>query len=327
MTQQRLTFLLEQVQKGQASPSERLELEAWYHQLESRPDFTDGLSSPARQALEEKMFNRIQEEIESEKPVPVWPLGRSWRGWAAGMAGVVALVMLWMYLSPRLESTAVIARHNRTEKTGYGETRTFTLPDGSEVTLNGNSSLSYPDTWTKDREVRLTGEAYFKVVHTKDHRRFSVVTADDFRVNVLGTQFTVSRRSHQTRVVLNEGKVQCLLNEKAQADSIILKPGQLVEFSRKPEQYTLKEVDASLYSAWKDHKLILRNTSLKELTQVLEDTYGYDVNVEKASLLERRMSGSLPTTDVHVLLEGIAEACKVHIRQEEGRIYLTDQSR
>lgn len=330
MTQERLTFLLQQVQTGQATPAERTELDVWYDQFENRPSLTDQLDTQARQALEEKMLNQMQSRLdpaEPEEETTVVPLRRSWRRMAAGVVAVLALATLWFYVSRNAPGTPESTVPMLVQKTAYGQTRTFTLPDGSEVTLNGNSSLSYPQQWTGNREVQLTGEAYFKVVHTKDHRRFSVVTADNFRVNVLGTQFTVSRRKAKTRVVLNEGKVQCLINEKAQADSIILKPGQLVEFARIPENYTLKQVDASLYSAWKDHKLILRNTSLKELTEVLEDTYGYRVNVEKASLLDRRMSGSLPTNDVNVLLEGIAEACKVSIRQEEGRIYLTDQSR
>ena len=93
--------------------------------------------------------------------------------------------------------------------TQYGETQEFTLPDGTEVFLNANSTLRYSADETP-REVWLEGEAYFQVVKQKNGL---TKRADDFRVHtqnltvrVLGTRFVVDSRKEQ--VVLDEGKVE-----------------------------------------------------------------------------------------------------------------------
>ena len=47
-------------------------------------------------------------------------------------------------------------------KVPMGSTLSLRLPDGTQVSLNGGSTLSYPQSFgLKDRKVNLTGEAYF----------------------------------------------------------------------------------------------------------------------------------------------------------------------
>lgn len=73
------------------------------------------------------------------------------------------------------------------------------LPDGSEVSLNGASSLSYNAfLWPISRKVDLGGEAFFEV---KKGSQF-IVAAEMGRVRVLGTSFNV-------RVEADEFEVQC----------------------------------------------------------------------------------------------------------------------
>ncbi|SDL22892.1 FecR family protein [Siphonobacter aquaeclarae] len=321
MTRDRLRYLLDQARAGRLTTEETSELEGWYGGFDAAPDFTEGLSDDARRQLESRMLDAIHGKIDEPRVLPLRQ--RSWFRYAAVIAVVVLLAGGWFLYRPASVPAAEATEMVYT--TGFGQTKTIVLPDRSEVILNGNSRLTYAPDWKKERKVWLSGEAFFKVVHTHNHQKFSVITADDFQVDVLGTQFVVSKRKSGTRVVLSEGKVQCLLKERAREDSVVMRPGDLVEFDRNPSRYTLKKVDPSLYLAWKDQKLIFRNTSLKEITQVLEDTYGFTVRIDDASLLQRRISGSVPTTNVELLLEGISEACQVKIRQEDRRIYLSDQ--
>lgn len=71
------------------------------------------------------------------------------------------------------------------------EIRTLTLPDGTQVQLNSQSTLLYPQNFTgKDRSVFLIGEANFKVKPDKKHP--FIVKSNDFQVTALGTEFNVS---------------------------------------------------------------------------------------------------------------------------------------
>lgn len=65
------------------------------------------------------------------------------------------------------------------------------LPDGSEVWLNAQSELIYPQKFTgKERTVKLTGEAFFSVV-SNEKNRFNVLMSDDIKVSAFGTEFNI----------------------------------------------------------------------------------------------------------------------------------------
>lgn len=322
MDKDRLLYLLENDKSGQNSPAEAEELEAWYRSAESRPAFTDGLSADGLSALEDKLFARIQTaNAESEEWVDELPAGKSgWYGWAKIAAAVLFLIVagLGLYMFQRQNGRI-------TERTGFGETRVLALPDGSEVTLNGNSVLSYDAEWSELREVRLEGEGYFKVLHTTDHRKFRVRTGADFSLDVLGTQFNVSKRESGTRIVLDEGKVRCNLGD-SESDTLVLRPGEMVQFRKKPSDYQRERVEKGLYSAWKDHKLIFKNTSLREVAGILRDTYGLETESSRPELLDRQISGSVPTDNVDLLLQGVAEASAVTITRDGDQLVIAPKS-
>ncbi|MDR6804358.1 ferric-dicitrate binding protein FerR (iron transport regulator) [Dyadobacter sp. BE34] len=322
MDKDRLLYLLENDKSGQNSRAEAEELEAWYRSAELRPAFTDGLSADGLSALEDRLFARIQTvNAESQEWVDELPAGKSgWFGWGKIAAAVLFLMVagIGLYIFQRQSGRI-------TERTGFGETRVLTLPDGSEVTLNGNSVLSYDAEWSELREVRLEGEGYFKVVHTKDHRKFRVRTGADFSLDVLGTQFNVSKRESGTRIVLDEGKVRCNLGD-SESDTLVLRPGEMVQFRKKPSDYQHERVEKGLYSAWKDHKLIFKNTSLREVAGILRDTYGLETEASRPELLDRQISGSVPTDNVDLLLQGVAEASNVTITRDGEQLVIASRS-
>ena len=71
-----------------------------------------------------------------------------------------------------------------------GTTYQLTLPDGTEVWLNSDSELTFPDHFTgRERRVNLVGEGYFKVTKDKEHP--FRIKAPNFTVTVLGTEFNI----------------------------------------------------------------------------------------------------------------------------------------
>lgn len=102
-------------------------------------------------------------------------------------------------------------------------TTLVTLPDGTRVTLNANSSIEYPSTFTdvRTREVKLRGEAHFEV--TKNLHQPFVVIAGKIKTQVLGTVFDVKAyRASSPKVVLMEGHVKVSNPET----SVDMQPGQ-----------------------------------------------------------------------------------------------------
>lgn len=322
MDRERLLYLLDREKAGENSPAEASELEAWYRSADERPAFTDELSANGLLAMEDKILARIQTAVqEPQEQAAISYQNQRWLRWRKIAAAVAFLVVagIGMYMFQRQNGRIV-------ERTGFGETRIVTLPDGSEVTLNGNSVLSYDAEWPELREVRLEGEGYFKVVHTIDHRKFRVRTGEDFSLDVLGTQFNISKRNSGTRIVLDEGKVRCNLGD-TEGDTLVLKPGEMVQFRKRPSDYHLERVEKGLYSAWKEHKLVFKNTTLREVAAILQDTYGFETETGSPELLDRQISGSVPTDNVELLLQGIAEASAVNITRDGDQLIIAQKSR
>lgn len=327
MTNERLKYLLDQQQTGRISARQNAELHDWYEKADMRDNLTDRLSENAVSALEIKMLDIINQQVsrfEASSEIIAGSGSIKIRRFTI-FSRLAAVFLVLILAAGGLYQFYPFSKQVR-QFTKYGEIRTLRLPDGSQVILNGNSQIAYDNNW-KDAPIRLvylTGEAYFKVVHTKDHRKFRVKTAENFSVDVLGTQFSVLNRKSGTRVVLSEGKVRCNLDEK-QKQVLVLNPGDLVEFTKKPSEYILKSVEPALYSSWKDRRLILKNTSLRQISDMLTETYGLRIVTDEPELLEREVSGSVPMNNVQTLLEGISQACNLNVIQEGKNVFLSSR--
>ncbi|MDO7885748.1 FecR family protein [Hymenobacter cheonanensis] len=250
------------------------------------------------------------------QPAPVW---RRWAA-AAGLAAALAGGSWIFYHVPRAPAPLAVA-------TGFGQTRALTLPDGSQVTLNGHSTLRYAATWLPDqpREVWLDGEGFFSVQHLANNQRFLVHTTAGLQVEVLGTKFVVARRRDQTRVVLLQGKVRVEFDDHQQPD-VLLRPGELVEtHDDQPALVTHKKVHTAPYAAWKDAQLVLDETTIAELATRLHDTYGLDVAVTTPELNRRRVTGTVPVSDLATLLQALEETFQLRATRQGNRLTLAEK--
>jgi transmembrane sensor len=237
---------------------------------------------------------------------------------AAGLTGILVVALAYFLLKDWTNTSRFT--------TDYGETKKITLPDGSVVTLNANSTLSFAEDWSGKmlREVWLDGEAFFSVVHTVTNQKFIVHTDDFLQVEVLGTEFDVSRRKKKTRVVLQSGSIKLNISDSNARDqpetSFLMKPGELVEFDEASERYIKKEVDPEVYSSWKTSRLLLDRTSLQEILQQLETNYGFEIRSVDSDLLNIEVSGSIPLGDTDILLQRIAQTFEVKISRSGNEL-------
>ncbi len=200
----------------------------------------------------------------------------------------------------------------------------FTLPDQTEVWLNSESKLEYPLNLTQldSREVKLTGQGYFKVAHDARHP-FRVIT-DKCTVQALGTSFDVSNYSEDQQIssTLEEGAVAILgTNGKEIAR---LYPGQKAVFDKVTNNMSVENVETKLITSWKDGKLIFRNASLPEVTSQLERWFNCKVHTDSA-LMKSGLSYTATIQDetlgeVLKMME-ISTSVKTKIEKREVYIY------
>lgn len=216
----------------------------------------------------------------------------------------------------------------KTYRTAFGQTSSFRLDDGSQVTLNANSSLRVPRFGFGDhtREVFLQGEGAFSVVHTATHQPFIVKTNRKFEVLVLGTEFTVFSRERGAKVVLNKGKVQLRYRQGATPKEVTMKPGDLVMIDPQNQlkQTVIREPEK--YVAWKEHRFVFDETPLYDITHLFLENFGVKVRIENQELSSWTVSGSFTAQNASELLETLSEAANLRYRREGNEIIIYSET-
>jgi transmembrane sensor len=176
------------------------------------------------------------------------------------------------------------------------------LPDGSEVWLNAESSITYPTTFdAKERKVQVTGEAYFevaKLVTVKDGKRVPFIV-DILRkgnvlhppvgggargglmgqVQVLGTHFNINAYEDEKAVktTLLEGKVKFVTTTNVSTEntsSAILSPGEQAVVHGDVQ---VKKVDVNNVMAWKNGVFHFEKADIQTVMRQLSRWYDVEV--------------------------------------------------
>lgn len=205
--------------------------------------------------------------------------------------------------------------------TAYGQVKQEKLPDGTEVILNANSKISYPEKWAtgKTREVWISGEAFFHVKKTAAKDKF-IVHTDAFDIEVTGTSFNVINREGKSSIVLKEGSVK--IHRPGEAE-IVMKPGDQIAYAEK--QIQLKTVTKTDYLAWTESKLIFDNTTLKELAAIIKEHYGVEVKIEDEKLSQKTITGIMPNDNLDALVQSLEAMQEFSIQHTKTLITITNK--
>ncbi len=247
----------------------------------------------------------------------------TWRRFLfTAVAASISLVMLFLGLR-----SSQVWKY-RTLSTGYGQTRTFHLSDGSSVTLNANSALKIPR-WgfgKTNRSVFLEGEAAFSVTHTLTNQKFIVQTAKQFEIEVLGTEFTVFSRERGARVALNKGKVQINLHRGGGTRKMIMKPGDLITLDKENQVKKKSSLQPDTHAGWQSHRYVFDQTSLQEIIYILQENHGMIVEVNDKNLLSLTVTGTLTADSADHILELIETVLGLRITKGDQQILISQNN-
>lgn len=192
------------------------------------------------------------------------------------------------------------------------------LEDGTKVWLNAASSIRFPQAFTgNDRQVELTGEAYFEVA--KNKAKPFIVQANGTRVQVLGTHFNINAYSDNNNVTttLLEGSVRMASG----GSTVMLAPGQqgvVVNGS------TIKVGNADIQQtmAWKNGLFIFRDLNIVEVMKQVGRWY--DVDVEYVGDVKNNEFGGTISKykNITELLDIMQLTRSVHYKIEGRRVII-----
>lgn len=260
-----------------------------------------------------KLKKSISHKEENGKIIPLrQPSNRStFIRIAAAVLIVAGLGMLAFFLTlPTEERLAQINTTDRIEKD--------TLPDGSTITLNKNTTLAYStDHFSKKRIVKLKGEAFFDVKH--DETNPFIVEAADLKIEDVGTSFNVKANESSDVIIISvvSGEVKVT----TVSDQILsLNAGEEASYNVKTKIIGKKETINDNISAYANKVFVFENAELGSVIKVLNDVYDVQLGLENMDLKSCKITVTFNDEPIDDIAFVIAETLGLKVKNENEQI-------
>ena len=347
MNQDRFWELVSLKLSGEASQAEIIELEELLKQ-----QTYDGLkwetlnaiwsSKPSSNVSKKDAFNRHMQRLSNHLSEPVLqyemaedfteqdvveskPIRkiRKW-AWAGGIAAsLLAATLILIFNTDNTSSIKPNAQN--TVSTKRGSKSKVELPDGTQVWLNADSRITYNENFQgNQREVVLTGEAYFDVV--RDESRPFIIHTPTIDVKVLGTSFNVRSYADEknTETSLIHGSIEVTLVKSADKRKIILKPNDKLIVNNgdgvpavkgnttthepvlKLSRINYKKTDSSaIETLWVKNKLAFDEEPFEEIALKIERWYDVKVSILDENLKKEPYTATFERETLSEVLEAL----------------------
>jgi transmembrane sensor len=237
---------------------------------------------------------------------------------ALALCCCLALAVGFIFFFQTKNTPAIASVEWLSSSNPVGQRSIIELSDGSKITLNAGSTLSYPKTFSDTlREVVLEGEAFFEIASNPE--KPFVVRSGSLLTTVLGTKFNVKvlPDTGQIQVALVEGSVRVTGLERK--EGVVLEPKQLLTFSEHDLTVTTSTFDEEELLAWRDGTLLFRHASFEEVAAKLHQTYG--ITLRNESQQQRwSYSGQFKQADYLTVVKSICFAKRLTYEVKQDTI-------
>jgi len=252
--------------------------------------------------------NKIADSQKQSGNGRVITLPRAWR--VAASLLILVTAGIWGY-------TSINGGGDQIVYATQGEQKEVLLADGTHVTLNTNSTLTYNE--NEVRNVKLEGEAYFEVAKQPQTKANFTVQTEDLVVTVLGTEFNVNSEDDRTSVYLDEGKVKLNIGDELE-DEIEMAPGELVSYSKDQNKVLENRKAKSLgQTAWKEKVIMFKEATLTEVLESVSLIYGVALESNFSDKEDEPFTGGIPTNDLDISLQTLKEIYQLDIKKIEEK--------
>ena len=191
------------------------------------------------------------------------------------------------------------------------------LPDGSVVTVNKGSSISYPSKFKgKTREVALKGEAFFNVTPNKD--KPFVISINDVQITVVGTSFNVKNIKGNTEVVVETGVVRVTKGGK----TVELNANEKLLTEAKDSVMVKERVSDQLYKYYRTKEFVCDDTPLWKLVQVINEAYSSHVVIGNPALKDMTITTTFYNESLEQVLNVISITFNIKVVKQGDTIIL-----
>jgi ferric-dicitrate binding protein FerR (iron transport regulator) len=324
-----INHIIARVLSGESSLEDILQLGDWLNLEENKKEFERIKSYweaevTSRQASNpEHLLKKIRQKIDSQQKERKQKQFRLLWIPAAAVALVLLVSTFFLLYDFPAKDDSSKAREHYTYLTNDNKS-CFTLSDGTKITLNKNSRLTFTDTYgANKRYVKLEGEAFFEVVNDPASP-FEVAfnrETEDVAIRVLGTVFNVRIDARPERIIatLVEGSILF----ESQKQKITLTPNQQLVFTYADKKIDIREVDVEEEIAWKDGLLKYRTVPFTQLIDEVAGVYGLDIRITNKKLTDPsiRVSGTFDEKQsIEQILKVVSQSLPIRWTKK-GEVY------
>ena len=287
MSRYDIEHLLDRYLKGETTARENELVENWLAENNNENNEWQNLDETGRGQWLNELFSDIEGTIDAadNNIVPMHPKRTWWRSIAAAAAILIvasALLLEWPAIHDRFyapELATLTAPANGKQM--------IALADGSQVWVNAGAVLKYPKSFNgKTREVYLSGEAYFDIVH-KSSQPFIVHTGKVL-TTVLGTAFNINA-GKTVVVTVTRGKVSVIAYKQLLG---YVTPDEQISYNTVSNEHTQTTVDAAKVIAWQQNDIHFEDITFENAAKQLQQQFNVKISFANDKVKNCRFSGT-----------------------------------
>ena len=312
---------------GEATEAEMLQVQKWLANDEANKHYFEhfkliweesvqlaNTSQVNEQAAWERFQNRVQEgSFPATTQTRVWSMNSALMR-AAIISGLIIGIAVITYILFNNNPGKVVSMATIQATDAV---KSDSLPDGSIVTLNKHSQVSFPEQFSSNKRVlQLNGEAFFKVTPNKK-KPFEVHT-NNVTITVVGTSFNVRSRGDTTEIIVETGIVEVA----TETQTVVLKAGQKA-FTGINNTILQKQPNTDqLYNYYRIKKFVCEETPLWKLVDKLNEAYDVRIVFENNALRNMPLTTTFVNEPLDNILNIISSTFNISVTKEKGQIIL-----
>jgi transmembrane sensor len=311
---------------GEATEAEVLQVEQWLASDEANKHYFEHFKLIWEESVQlantthvdeqlawHRFQNRVQHGSFAKPKAKVWSINSPLMRAAIVTGLIIGIAALTFFLFHNNPGKVIAMNTIQATNTVKADS----LPDGSVVTLNKHSTVSFPKAFTGNKRVlQLNGEAFFKVKPDKE-KPFEVHT-NNVTITVVGTSFNVRSRGDTTEVIVETGVVKVTIDKQ----TVILKAGQKA-ISGINETLLKKQSNTDqLYNYYRSKKFVCDSTQLWKVVEKLNEAYDVQIVFGRETLRDYRLTTTFDNEPLDNILDIISSTFNISVAKEKGKIIL-----
>jgi transmembrane sensor len=257
----------------------------------------------------QQLKNRLTYQQQNAQPLQKNKLG--WMKVAAAVIVLIGIGVISFLLSNKQNPIKEIALQSLQQVVND------TLSDASVVTLNKNSTLTYPKKFKgKARMVALKGEAFFSITPNKE--KPFIIAVNNVEVKVVGTSFNIKEANGNTEIVVETGIVQVTKN----GQTIALSAGEKINVAGGNAALAKEAVKDKLYNYYRTKEFVCNETPLWKLVEVLNEAYRVDIIIKNNAIKNLPITTTFLNESLEQVLLVISETFNITVTKKDNRIIL-----